>query len=281
MKALAIQDSGASRGVAQARGSSELTARARRHLSSTLGQTGARLLVLGIIFGFWEVASGHLLPRVWVSSPLAILAKLASWVLDGSLWPHLGATLLATSFGYAVGCASGVASGLLLGLMPRVQRVLRPFITALYSLPKPALAPLFVIFLGIGLESKIALVAITVFFLLLYNTLDGVRDLDRQLLETFRIMGAAEREIALKVVVPGVLPWIFSGLRIGVRYAFTAAVIGELIAGNQGIGFLIERSAGQYNASGVFAGVLVLVLCSVAVTELISRAETSALHWRP
>ncbi|MBI1187429.1 MAG: ABC transporter permease subunit [Alphaproteobacteria bacterium] len=244
------------------------------------GTNAARALVVIMMLAFWEFGSGRFLPHVWLSSPSVIGVKLWSWIADGSLGMHLVATLSAAGFGYALGALSGVASGLVLGLLPRVERVASPFVVALYALPKVALAPFFVIFLGIGLESKVALVAVTVYFLLLYNTLDGVRDLDRDLTDAFRLMGATRSEVARHVLLPGIQPWIYSGLRIAVRYAFTAAVLGELIASNQGIGYLIESSAGHYNSSGVFAGVFVLVVCSVISTELITRAERAALRWQ-
>lgn len=249
-------------------------------LRSAVGVFLARLAIVAALLLCWEFGSGPILPKVWISTPSAIWGQLARWVADGSLWGHLSATLSAAGLGYVIGAASGILTGLAFGLAPRLARIATPFMLALYSLPKVALAPFFVIFFGIGVESKVALVAVTVYFLLLYNTLDGVRDLDRDLADGFRLMGASEREIARKVLLPGIQPWIFSGLRIGVRYAFTAAVLGELIAGNQGIGFLIENAAGHYSASGVFAGVFVLVICSVVITELIARSENAALHWR-
>jgi NitT/TauT family transport system permease protein len=240
---------------------------------------GQTAIVLGLLL-FWELGSGRIMPRVWASSPSAILAKLASWIGDGSLWPHFIATISAAGIGYVLGAIAGILAGLVLGLSARVEEITNPFVIALYSLPKVALAPFFVIFFGIGVESKIALVSVTVFFLLLYNTLDGIHDLDRGPSDAFRLMGGRRSEIVAMVVFPGIMPWIFSGLRIAVRYAFTAAVLGELIAGNEGIGFLIESSAGQFNSSGIFAGVFVLVICSVTATELLTRAERSILHWR-
>jgi NitT/TauT family transport system permease protein len=182
--------------------------------------------------------------------------------------------------GYVAGAAFAIACGLCLGLLPRVERITAPVVTALYALPKIALTPLFVIAFGIGLESKIVLVASTVFFLILYNTLDGVRDIDRDLVEALEIMGATQREIVHKALVPATMPWIFTGLRVAVRYAFTAAILGELMASNEGIGYLIEASAGDYNTAGVYAAVFVLVVFSVLFTELLTRTEASSLRWR-
>jgi NitT/TauT family transport system permease protein len=252
----------------------------RDFFATSLGQLTGQFAIVVAILAVWEFGSGEFLPRVWVSSPTAIFGRLISWFADGSIWIHLAATLSSAVSGYIIGSVTGTATGLLLGLSPRIERVLSPFVTALYSLPKVALAPFFVIFLGIGIESKIALVSVTVYFLLLYNTLDGLRDLEPGLASGYQIMGARQSEIIRHVLLPGIMPWIFSGLRIAVRYAFTAAVLGELIAGNEGIGFLIENSAGNYQSAGIFAGVFVLVVCSVTATQIIARAESIILHWR-
>jgi NitT/TauT family transport system permease protein len=251
----------------------------KRFLTSPHGRLlGQFVIVIGLL-ALWEIGSATVLPRMWVSAPSAIVGRLYGWFATGSIWQHLTATVSAAAVGYVLGSAGGVITGLLVGLSPRVEAVLSPFIIALYSLPKVALAPFFIIFLGIGIESKIALVTITVYFLLLYNTLDGLRDIDRSWASAYRIMGANRRETVRNVMLPAIMPWVFSGLRIAVRYAFTAAVLGELIAGNQGIGFLIENAAGNFNSSGIFAGVLLLVICSVGATQIITRVERAVLHW--
>ena len=241
-----------------------------------LTTTGVLTLRLVIVAGFlvaWELASGRLVSRYWLSSPSLIATKLWSWVADGSIWMHLVATLTEMGAGYVIGCALGVALGVVLGFMPRVHRVVVPYLSGLYCLPKVALAPLFVIVLGIDLASKIALVAITVFFLILYSTLDGIRDVDRDLVQALRLMGASRAEVAWKVLIPGCLRWVFSGMRVAVRYAFTAAVLGEVIAANRGVGYLVEANAGQFNSTGVFAAVLILVACSLTLSEILTRWE--------
>ena len=251
-----------------------------RLVLTTQGLVVARLVIIGALLTVWELASGTLVPKFWCSSPSTILALLSKWIVDGSLWRHLEATLLAMGLGYAIGCAAGVAAGLALGFLPFVQRVLMPYLAGLYALPKIALAPLFIILFGIDIESKVALVAITVFFMLLYNTLDGVSDVDPDLARGLELMGASTREVAVKLLIPATLPWIFTGMRISVRYALTATILGEVIGANRGIGYLIEANAGQYNATGVFAAVFVLVVCCVGLTELLTRAETSTSRGR-
>jgi NitT/TauT family transport system permease protein len=243
-----------------------------RCVATGTGQTIARLVLLGLLLALWQFAPDQAL-RFWISDPAEIVVRLYGWVLDGSLWDNLSATLTAMALGYAIGTAWGVVLGLMFGFLPRVHRVLSPYIAAMYALPKIALAPLFVIVLGIGIASKVALVALTVFFLVLTSTLDGVRNVDRDLVRTLTLMGATRLEVIRKVLVPGALPWIFTGMRISVRYAFTNTLLAELIASNRGIGSLIEYYSGTFDAAGAYAAILVLVLCSVGLTEVLTRIE--------
>jgi NitT/TauT family transport system permease protein len=250
-----------------------------RFLQTAPGRLLARLLLMLMLLTMWQVLPNKGL-RFWMSGPVEIIARLWSWILDGSLWANLGATLLAMVLGYAIGTAAGVVLGLLFGFLPRVHRVLSPYITALYAMPKIALAPLFIITLGIGIESKVALVAITVFFLVLNSTLDGVRNVDRDLVRSLSLMGATRVEVISKVLVPATLPWIFTGMRIAVRYAFTNTLLAELIASNSGIGFMIEYYSGIFDATGTYAAILVLVIMSVGLTEVLTQLETKLSRGR-
>jgi NitT/TauT family transport system permease protein len=246
--------------------------------SSSDGLSGGAILAvrIGIITALlsaWEFAPVSRQIKFWLSGPSMILSTLWGWIVDGSLWAHLGATLSVMVVGYIVGALSGIGLGMLFGFLPRFYRVLSPFVAALYALPKIALAPLFIILLGIGMTSKVALVAITVFFLLLNNTIDGIRDVDKDLVEALRLIGATRLELLRKVLLPSALPWIFTGARISVRYAFTATLLAELIAANRGLGFLIEFNSGNFNATGSYAAIVVLVAFSVVLTELLTRAQ--------
>jgi NitT/TauT family transport system permease protein len=244
-----------------------------RFVATPSGQAVARVVVLAVLLALWQFAPSPAL-RFWISGPVDIVLRLWSWILDGSLWENLEATLAAMALGYAIGTGFGIGLGLLFGFLPRLHRVLSPYISALYALPKIALAPLFVILFGIGIESKVALVSITVFFLVLTSTLDGVRNVDRDLVRALSLMGATRGEVIRKALVPAALPWIFTGMRIAVRYAFSNTLLAELIASNRGIGFLIEYYSGTFDAAGAYAAILVLVACSVGLTELLSRVET-------
>lgn len=244
------------------------------------GLLAVRLAVFGALLVAWQLGSQIHAVMFWISSPTEIMLQLWSWIADESLIGHLWATLEAMSIGYVLGCFLGICAGLAFGFMPRLHLILSPYVTALYALPKIALAPLFVILLGIDVTSKVALVVITVFFPLLTSTLDGVRNVDRDMIQSLSVMGASRREIIFKVLIPGSMSWIFTGMRISVRYAFTAAILGEIIASNRGLGFLIQSSAGSFDSAGLLAAIIVLVICSLSLTELLTRIELSSKRGR-
>lgn len=243
----------------------------REWLMGRTGRTCARLVAFAMIIIPWQFAPQSL--QFWLGKPSVIAARLWGWGVDGSLWGHLQATLTAMSSGYVLGCVVGIVLGLAFGIFPKVYLVLSPFIWAVYSLPKIALAPLFVIVFGTGLESKIALVTVTVFFLVLIATLDGIKNTDRDVVQSLRIMGASEGEIIRKITVPSALPWILTGMRIAVRYAFVNALLAELIAANEGVGYLVELYSGRFDANGAYAAVILLVIMSVFLTEILSWIE--------
>jgi NitT/TauT family transport system permease protein len=233
----------------------------------------ARVLIFVALLIAWQLASGPLIPKFWISDPVAIGGALWAWVVDGSIWQHVGATLLTMALGYGFGSLIGIALGFLLGTFPRALDVVSPVLTGLFCLPKVALLPLFVIFLGLGIASKVVLVMSVVVFLTLYSTVDGVRDVDPDLIDGLRLMGATRAEILTKVVIPAALPWVYTGLRVSVSYALTTTVVGELLSSNKGIGFLIESAANRFNSAAVFAAVVVLVAVSVTITELLIALE--------
>jgi NitT/TauT family transport system permease protein len=250
-----------------------------RFFTTPTGRIGSRLVLVAIILMVWEFAPVARATRFWMSSPSMILGTLWQWIVDGTLWGHLQSTLIVMAEGYAIGCIAGIGTGLLLGFLPRLSRVLSPLLAGFYALPKIALAPLFVILLGVDNSSKIALVAVTVFFLVLTNTIDGVREVDRNMISALVLMGATRTEIIRKVLLWAALPWIFTGMRISVRYAFTTTLLAELIAANRGLGFLIELNSGNFNTTGAYAAIVVVVICSVLLTELLSRLEGRMSHW--
>jgi NitT/TauT family transport system permease protein len=153
-------------------------------------------------------------------------------------------------------------------------------VTALYGVPKIALAPLFIMWFGIGMMPKVVLAGVSVFFLVFFNTLSGVREVDGKLVEALRIMGASRWDIQRKVMFPASLPWIFLGLKLGLPYGFVGAVAAEMMASNQGIGFLTQSSAGQFDTAGVFSALLALMAVTSGLNEALGHLERWIFRWR-
>lgn len=241
---------------------------------------GARLALLAVFVGGWELASGRIIDPFWVSAPSLVLERLWEWIASGMLWLHLGITLEESLAGFVSGAICGIGLGLLLGRHAFLARVLDPFILAIYSLPKVALAPLFILWFGIGLTPKVVMSGVIVFFLVFYNTYAGVREADQDLIDVVRLMRGRRMHVLRLVVIPSAMVWVFTGLRISVPYALIGAVVGEMMASNKGLGSLIEGSAGQFDTSGVFAALLVLTIISTLLNEGLNRMEAIVMRWK-
>lgn len=236
----------------------------------------------------WELAAGDpaaepgvLIDDFYTSEPSEIWAALLGWVEEGVLLESIQATVVAMLYGFAIGAALGILVGIVLGSSPMLGDIFRPLIVALNAIPRLALVPLFILWFGFGLGSKVALVGLIVFFLVFYNTYEGVRDVEQRLIDVLKVMNASRLTLQLKVRIPSAATWIIQGLRVSVPYALVAAVTAEIIGANTGIGYLIQRSAGNFFTAGVFAGIAVLVVVSVVVNALVTLLEKRFLRWKP
>jgi NitT/TauT family transport system permease protein len=236
---------------------------------------------VGIVFVvFWEFSSRYLVDPFFISSPGAVVAKLWQWIVSGELVHHLSVTLYAAAVGFLVGSIGGFAFGFVFGRYKRIGAVFDPYITAIYCLPKIALAPLFIMWFGIGIESKVAMSAVIVFFLVFLNTYSGVRDVNPIYIHATRIMGATEWQLLRTVIGPSAAAWVLTGLKVSVPYALIGAVVGEFMSSNRGIGFLIAQSSALFDTAGVFAGLVVLAAVGGAINEGLKRFEKHIMRWR-
>lgn len=238
----------------------------------------AGIAIVGL--ALWEFVSGRWIKPFWISSPSAIWAQLADWIATGDLWMHVQVTMTETILGFIFGATAGIVTGLALGLNKRLAAVLDPFIVAFYSLPKIALAPLFILWFGVGLLSKIVLATFVVFFLVFYNTYAGTLAVEQELVDVLRLMGGTRLQIIRKVILPSVLLWIFTGMKVSVPYALIGAVVGEMMASNQGLGYLIQAAAGQYDTNGVFASLFVLTIIATAMHGALKQSEKLMSRWK-
>ncbi len=248
----------------------------RRRLAVLAG----RVLVGIVLVGLWEYASGRWIEPLFISSPSAVGLRLWRWLITGQLWNHLSITLYATAIGFAIGSVVGFVLGILFGRYKLVADIFDPYITAIYSLPKIALAPLVIIWFGIGIESKIAVSASIVFFVVFLNTYAGTRDVNPLHVHSARIMGGSEAEILRHVVVPSAAAWVITGLKVSVPYALVGTVIGEFMSANRGIGYVIATATGLFDTTSVFAGLVTLGVVGAAINVALKHAETWLLRWK-
>lgn len=241
----------------------------------------ARVAVAVVALLAWELASGWLVSDFWISSPSAVGSALLRFAENGQLLPAVQVTLLETALGFSVGAGAGILVGLIFGISPLVARILDPYFVALNSIPRVALIPLFILWFGIGLETKVLFAATLVFFPVFMNTFAGARDVDRDLIDVIRVMGASRLDAVRRVLVPSALVWVFAGLRMSVPFALIGAVIAEMFTSNEGLGYLISVTANQYDTAGSFASLLVTTALGLALTWGVSLLEQRTLRWRP
>jgi NitT/TauT family transport system permease protein len=242
-------------------------------------------VMIGIgVLGFWQLASVlRWIDPIILSSPALIAVRMVELftVELRTTLVHLQTTATELVTGYAIGATLGICLGTLLGRSTKLAAVLEPYIVGFYSIPKIALAPLFIIVLGIGIWSKIAVVIISAFFLVFYNTYAGMRNVSEELVNLARIMGASRSLIARKVLLPAAAPDILLGLRTSVPYSVIGAIIGEFIASNRGLGYFILYSANTLDSAGLFAGIVILVTFVMSVNQLLSWVEGRVIQWKP
>src|SRR6185312_1777227 len=239
-----------------------------------------RLIVLLILLGAWQAGS-LMLGAYWLSSPWAVASRFAASLLSGEMIFHAGYTINEAVIGIVIGGVPAVLLPFMLRKQPIVVAILDPFMVGGYGAPKLAFAPLFILWFGIGIESKIALVASVVFFIVYFNTLAGVRALDPRLVQMAQIAGAGERHVARHIVFPAAVPHILAGFRIAVPYAIGGAVIAELISSNRGLGYLVQTGAMNFDTTSVFAAILAATLIVHGANWLLNAAERALLRWRP
>ncbi|HWC04432.1 MAG TPA: ABC transporter permease [Methylomirabilota bacterium] len=254
---------------------------ARRDRARRIGIALARAAILAAFLGAWALASGRLVDAEFVSDPRGVATAFVTLVWSGRLFPHLGQTLVEVLGGYAIGVVLGVALTVLVAAVEAAHRVLRPFLVAFYSIPKIALAPLIIMWFGLATAPKIILAAAFVFFVVFMNMVAGVYSVNPQQANALRVMGAGRLDLLAKLVLPGTVPYLMTGLRLAVPEALIGAVVGEFISANRGLGYLVNSAAAQFNTAGTMAGILALLLI-VAVMDLgLGVVERRLLRWRP
>jgi NitT/TauT family transport system permease protein len=240
-----------------------------------------QLIVAAAALGAWQAGAAlKLLDPFFFSRPSDIAARILTWTASGTLWRHLLITLEEALLGLTIGAAIGITLGFALARSPFVARVLDPYITMLNAVPRVVLAPLFLLWFGLGIWSKVALAVTLVFFVMFFNTYQGVRDADRVIIDNVRMLGASERQLVRHVLLPSALSWIFSSLQTSLGFAMVGAVVGEYLGAARGLGYVIAQAEGTFDTTGVFAGMTVLSVVVVIVSAGVTRLERYLLRWK-
>ncbi|CAN5356049.1 ABC transporter permease [soil metagenome] len=245
-----------------------------------------RLIVLVVILGGWEISARYkLIDPFFYSMPSMIWEQIVEWVRDGTsqgpLWTQVLVTLEETVIGFLIGSIAGVICGILLGRNKLLSDVFSLYIQIANSIPRVVLGSIFVIALGLGMASKVALAVVMVFFVVFGNAFQGVREADKYMIANAQILGASPRQLTTSVVIPSAMSWILASLHVSFGFALVGAVVGEFLGAKEGIGLLISTAQGAFNASGVFAAMIVLAVVALAADFLLSRIEKRLLKWRP
>ncbi len=249
---------------------------------SGVALAGGRVVLYAALLLVWEVLTRvRVIDPFFFPEPSKIAVALGELAVGGDVVREAWVTTVEMLVGLVAGSVTGIVGGLILVRLPLVERLTGPLIYFLYSLPRIALAPMFVVAFGLGIGSKIATVIFTVFFVLLINTVAGARSVSNDYVRGARALGATDSQIAWKVLVPGTLAWIFSGLRLAVSLAFLSAVVAEFVGSTGGFGYRLQIAAVYFNTVEIFAWLFVLGVFAVVVSAVVGVFERHFLRWRP
>jgi NitT/TauT family transport system permease protein len=241
-----------------------------------------RTVLLAAFLSVWEVAARReWIDPFFVSQPTVLAAQIAQWIWSGFIFRHLWVTMEETIIGFLLGTLLGVAVGFLFARWEKLAYIFDPLMVALNAMPRVVLAPLFILWFGLGLLSKVVMVISLVFFVVFFSTYTGIREVDRDLVNNARILGASPRHMIRHVLLPSALTWIFSSLRTSVGFALIGAVVGEYLGSHEGMGYVISYAESMFNATGVLAGLLVLMAAVIVIDVGLKRLDTRFSYWKP
>jgi len=246
-------------------------------------------LLVGALFAFWYLMTEPILvseasaknTAFFFGKPLAVLKVVFDWFTSGKIYPHLAITLWETALAFAIGSVLGLVIGLWLALSPTASALAEPYITALNAMPRVILAPIFAVWFGLGVLSKVALGVTLVFFIVFFNVYQGVKEVSPVVLANARMLGASKQQLLRHIYLPSATSWVFSSLHTSVGMAFVGAVVGEYLGSAKGVGYLILQAEGVFDINTVIAGILVLTVFALLLDFVVTKIEARLLVWRP
>jgi len=249
----------------------------------------AHLLIVGVVFVVWyALTTPGLVSEAYANKiafffgrPLQVVRVVFDWFTSGKIYPHLAITLWETVLAFAAGSVLGLGVGLWLALTPTASAIAEPYITAMNAMPRVILAPIFAVWFGLGVLSKVALGVTLVFFIVFFNVYQGVKEVSPVVLANARMLGASRRQLLRSIYLPSATSWVFSSLHTSVGMAFVGAVVGEYLGSAKGVGYLILQAEGVFDINTVIAGIAVLTMFALLLDTLVTRIESRLLVWRP
>lgn len=252
-----------------------------------------QLALLLLVVGFWyAMTKPGLIPPMmfdndrqaafFFGEPVQVAQRVWAWfVTDADIYPHLLITLTETLLAFAIGSGAGLGAGLWLALSPMASAILEPYIKAMNSMPRIILAPIFAVWFGLGMGSKVALGVTLVFFIVFFNVYQGVKEVSPVVLANARMLGANQKQLLRHVYLPSATSWVFSSLHTSVGLAFVGAVVGEYLGSSQGVGYLILQAEGSFDINTVMAGIVVLTVFALVLDGLVGKLEKRLMKWQP
>jgi NitT/TauT family transport system permease protein len=256
-------------------------------MMSKLALFALQLMVAVIVLAIWQLFSTVpvfgkiLLPPFFFSNPVDVFSQVIAWFASGVIWKHLAITLWESILAFVLGSAAGVMIGFWFARQPLIAAVFDPYVKMVNALPRVVLAPIFTLWLGLGIWSKVALGVTLVFFIVFFNVYQGVKEVSHSVLNNGRMLGMSERQLMRHVYWPSALSWMFSSLHTSVGFAVVGAVVGEYLGSAAGLGYLIQQAEGVFDVAGVFAGMFVLSIFVVLIDMAVTLIERRLLVWRP
>jgi NitT/TauT family transport system permease protein len=246
-----------------------------------------QVMVAVVAIALWQflttvpVFGRILLPPFFFSNPVDVGSQIVAWFASGVIWKHLLITLTESILAFTIGSVAGIAVGFWFARQPRVAAVFDPYVKMVNALPRVVLAPIFALWLGLGIWSKVALGVTLVFFIVFFNVYQGVKEVSRTVLDNGRMLGMSEQQLMRHVYWPSALSWMFSSLHTSVGFAVVGAVVGEYLGSAAGLGYLIQQAEGIFDVAGVFAGMFVLSAFVILIDFGVTLVERRLLVWRP
>jgi len=241
-----------------------------------------QILILLAILIIWQIFSRSTNVAFFIGESLVVFNRLIHWLfIEQDVYLHLGITLLETCLAFSIGTIAGTMCGLLLGLSPNLSAIFDPYIKALNSMPRVILAPIFAVWFGLGIWSKVALAITLVFFVVFFNVFQGIKEVSPNILANAKMLGANRQQLIRSVYLPSATSWVFSSLHTSIGLAFVGAVVGEYLGSASGVGYLILQAEGSFDINTVIAGIILLTVCALILDTLVGLIEQKLMVWRP